>query len=80
MKQFFKNIWEKWKIIAHKIGQFNTKIIVTVVYFIMISPLGALFRLFGWNPLDLSFHSENKTNWKDVQKQNPDIESLKRQS
>ncbi|KAA3631247.1 MAG: hypothetical protein DWP97_13655 [Calditrichaeota bacterium] len=80
MKQFFKNIWEKWKVIAHKIGQFNTKVIVTVIYFLMISPLGALFRLFGWNPLDHSFHSDKNTNWKDVQKQNPDFESLKRQS
>ena len=80
MKQFFKNIWEKWKIIAHKIGKFNTKVIVTIVYFLILSPIGALFRLFKWNPLDNSFHSGKNSNWRDVQNQNPDIESLKRQS
>ena len=81
MKQFFKNIWEKWKVIAQIIGKFNTKVIISLVYFLIISPLGAVFRLFGWNPLGKFSNSKPQTsNWKTVKDSEPDKKSMSRQS
>lgn len=81
MKAFFKRVWEKWKVIAHIIGKFNTKVILTLAYFLIISPIGAIFRLFGWNPLDkLSKNDKAISNWKEIENKEPDIQSLKRQS
>lgn len=81
MKKFFKNLWERWKIIAKAIGRFNALVILTIFYFVILSPLGALFRLFGWNPLRTGAKERNKaTNWQQVSNPQPDLETLKRQS
>lgn len=81
MKQYFKIIWEKWKKFAHIIGKFNTKLFVTIFYFLIISPVGLLFRLFGWDPLDNSFKKEEiSSNWKPVKTEEPDLDSMSRQS
>ena len=38
-------VWEWWKPIAHKIGAFQTKVILTVLYVILLTPLMPVFRL-----------------------------------
>jgi len=34
-----RKIWEAWKKIAKKIGEFNSRVILTVFYFIFITPI-----------------------------------------
>jgi len=81
MKKFLKNIWERWKIIAKAIGRFNALVILTLFYFVILSPMGALFLLFGWNPLRSGKKERHKaTNWQEVTNPKPDFEALKRQS
>lgn len=81
MKDFFKYIWQKWKIIAHAIGRFQTKLIVTLFYFLIISPFGLIMKLFGWDSLNTrKSKAKSKTNWQAVKNGEPDLESLKRQS
>jgi len=81
MKAIFIKIWEKWKKIAKIIGHFNTKVFVTLTYFILIAPLGFLFRLFGWNPLDNSWKNRQRTsNWRQVKVEEPDFDSMTKQS
>ena len=80
MKKFLKQIWEGWKRIAHKIGRFQTKLLLTLFYFLIISPVGAVMRAFGWDPLDSSPRKRMQSNWKDVSDGEPDIDSLRRQS
>jgi len=81
MKDFFKYIWQKWKIIAHAIGRFQTKLLLTIFYFMIISPFGSIMRLFGWDPLNTRKSKiKSGTNWQSVRNSEPDIESLKRQS
>lgn len=43
-------IWEK---IAHVLGWINTKIILSVVFFIFLTPFGILSRIFSKNSLKL---------------------------
>ncbi len=34
-----RKIWEAWKKIAKKIGDFNSRVILTVFYFVFITPI-----------------------------------------
>lgn len=52
----FKRIWEGWKKIAKKIGDFNARLILTIFYFILLAPLALVVR--RSDPLGLT---KNKT-------------------
>jgi len=81
MKKLLSDIWAGWKRIAHVIGRFQTRVLITIFYFLIISPAGLLGRLFGWDPLDTrASKRRGATNWKPVVPEEPDIESLRRQS
>ncbi len=44
---FLKLIWKKWLKVAHVIGNFQAQVILTVFYFVIVSPLGLASRFFG---------------------------------
>lgn len=73
--QKFKNGWKKF---ANRLGRIQTVVLVTLFYFLILTPLGALYRLFGWDPLlTKGFKSKKPGNWRDVPSKSHDIESLK---
>jgi hypothetical protein len=56
-----KKLWEGWKRIAKAIGNFNARVIMTIFYFIFLSPLSIPVKAkdplvirgkkkAGWNP------------------------------
>jgi hypothetical protein len=45
-------IWEAWKRIAHRIGVFNTKLLLFLFYYFMLGPVSLLMRLFRRDLLD----------------------------
>ena len=50
--QQLKTLWEAWKRIAHKIGNFQARVILTVLYSVLILPFGLAARLFS-DPLKI---------------------------
>ena len=81
MKKVLSRLWAGWKRVAHTIGRFQTRVIITVFYGLVISPLGLVMRLCGWDPLEVGRkHTRRGTNWKPVADQEPEIDSLRRQS
>ncbi len=38
-----KAVWEWWKPIAHVIGVFQTKVILTLLYFVLLAPFAPFF-------------------------------------
>ncbi len=42
-----KRLWEAWKRIAHKIGNFQARLILTILYAILVLPFGLGVRLFA---------------------------------
>lgn len=40
----FKTLWEKWKVFAHALGRFQTKLILNLFYYGALAPVGALCR------------------------------------
>jgi len=47
MWQGLKRLWEGWKKIAHAIGNFQARILLTVIYGVLILPFGLIVRLFS---------------------------------
>lgn len=45
-----KRIWEWWKPVAHKIGNFNARLILTVFYFTLFVPFSLIVK-FATDPL-----------------------------
>lgn len=56
-----KVLWERWKVIAEKIGTFQAKIIMGLLYFLFVGPV-ALARRFVADPLGLR-RSSTATYW-----------------
>jgi len=42
-----KRIWQAWKVLAHKIGNFQARVLLTVVYLVLGLPFGLIARIFG---------------------------------
>jgi len=51
-----------WMRFAHVLGEVNARIILTVVYFLVIWPVGRVMRLFG-DPLDRSLGAAKESVW-----------------
>jgi len=49
---FFRRLWEGWKRIAQKIGDFNARVILTLFYFILLCPFAIALKLFT-DPLEI---------------------------
>ena len=81
MKKFFAGLWAGWKRFAHVLGRFQTRVIITVFFGLIVSPIGLVMRLGGWDPLEVGRRKARRgSNWKPVADGEPDRESLRRQS
>lgn len=58
---FFRRIWNWWKPIARKIGDFQARVMLTIFYFIFFAPFGLIVRL-TMDPLAMKPHGE--PHWK----------------
>jgi hypothetical protein len=52
MKRLLLRIWQGWKKIARAIGVFNTKVILTILYFIVLGIFSLIVRLLRLDLLD----------------------------
>lgn len=69
-----RRIWEKWKIIAEKIGSFQATVIFSILYYIVVVPFGVVSSLFQ------DFFKERKfPEWKDVSDNSSTLQKLKLQ-
>jgi len=78
MKKFFVLIWRGWKKFAHVLGIFNTKVLLTVTYFVIISIVSLILRLFGNDLLDRRMKPEPSL-WKDREPHTDTLETTSRQ-
>lgn len=61
-----RKIWEAWKRIAKKIGDFNSRLILTLFYFIFVAPISILVKI--KDPLGIK--KQKTQNW--IPKQEPE--------
>lgn len=48
----FKNLWSRWKAIATRIGNFQARVILSLFYFLIVTPFGLAVRLLA-DPLQI---------------------------
>ena len=75
MKSFLKRMWEGWKRIAHVIGDFQARVILTVFYAVLVLPFGVLVRVFA-DPLHIRHQPRT---WHDRPTETMDAEWARRQ-
>ena len=44
-------LWKGWKRLAHRMGVFNTKLLLFLVYYLVLGPTALVYRLFHRDPL-----------------------------
>lgn len=68
-----KKLWDKWIIIAEKIGNFQATVIFSFIYFLLTTPLGIVVSLFR------DFLGEREPKWQKIDDQFSTKEKLRRQ-
>ena len=43
--------YQYWMIVGEYLGWFNTRLILSLIFFLLITPMGFVMRLFGYDPL-----------------------------
>jgi len=54
----WKRLWEGWKRLAHKIGNFQARVLLTILYAVLVLPFGLAVRLFA-DPLRIKRRPES---------------------
>jgi hypothetical protein len=60
-----------WMKVAHYMGQFMTRVILILTFYLIMTPLGLLKRLFGKDTLNLKFEKSGSTYWTPVDPKGP---------
>jgi hypothetical protein len=70
-----KRLWEAWKRLGRRIGDFQARVLLTLIYVFLVLPLGVAVRLFA-DPLRVKRRSEQ---WLDHPEEPADIKWARRQ-
>ncbi len=73
-----RNLWERWKAFGHRIADFQARLILTLVYFIVVPIFGLMVRAFS-DPLYVKRQPRDST-WLPKHLDEPTIESARRQA
>ena len=75
MIDLFKRMWQGWKKIAHKIGNFQARVLLTIFYGVLVLPFGLAARLFA-DPLRIK---KKPTEWLQHPNEAYDLEWARKQ-
>jgi hypothetical protein len=78
MKKLLSLVWMGWKRFAHVLGVVNTKILLTLTYFVILSVFSIVARIFGADLLDRRMKTRNSY-WHKREPADLSIESARRQ-
>ncbi len=70
-----KRAWQAWKRIAHRIGNFQARVVLILFYAVLVFPFGIAARLFS-DPLRIK---HRPSRWLDHPNSAHDLESARRQ-
>jgi len=73
----FRTAWQTWKTRAHDVGQFQSRLLLTVFYFTVFVPFAVLTRLLG-DPLRLRRNMRD-TDWCEWTARDSSIDAARRQ-
>ncbi len=73
--RILKRLWEGWKRVAHVIGDFQARVILTIFYSVLVLPFGLVVRLLA-DPLHIRRLPER---WHERPAETTDAEWARRQ-
>jgi len=56
-----KNFYKVWMKIGMFLGYINTTILLSIVFFVFMTPIGFIMKLFGYRPLNDKFNAKANT-------------------
>ena len=68
----------KWMKFAEVLSWISTRVILTIFFFLILTPYAALLRLIGKAPLDVAWKDGRKTYWIDKPEVAPDLKRYHR--
>ena len=71
-----KRVWQTWKQVAHAVGTFQARILLTVFYAVLVLPFGIVARLFS-DPLRIKRPGPRQ--WLEHPDETHDLQWAKRQ-
>lgn len=74
----YRSVFRGWTFIAKKIGQFNSYLILTLIFYLVFSPVGLLLRILRKDLLDQKINKGQASYWKNRSQSPPDLEQYKR--
>lgn len=72
-----KNLWQRWKDFSKRMGSFQSKIILSLFFFLLVSPFALAVKIFS-DPLRIKPKSE-KSHWLVKKEIQSDLEHFRRQ-
>ena len=73
------SVHRKWMRFAEMIGNFNAKIILSLAYFFVFTPIRIISSIFREDPLKRNFEPEKKSYWLDCEPRDPDPKRYEKQ-
>lgn len=76
-QQTRKNLWETWKEFSRKMGAFQSRMLLSFIFFILIFPFALIVKIFS-DPLNLKIR-KGETFWQERKGSSSNLEDYKRQ-
>ncbi len=70
-------LWAQWKRFAQKVGDFQARVVLTLLYFIILGPMGVIVRTLR-DPLRIK-HALRASVWLPKPEENASLEVARRQ-
>lgn len=72
-------VHRKWMRFAEVIGNFNAKVILSLTYFLIFTPIRMVASVFREDPLRRKFEPDKKSYWRDCEPRDPDPKRYEKQ-
>lgn len=63
MKRFFKNIYDYWMLFAKALGWVNTRILLSIIYFVVFTLFRMVSIIIGKDLLDRKIEKDRESYW-----------------
>ena len=74
-----KSLYGAWMRFAKVVGRFNSRVLLSLIFYLMIFPLSLLVKIFSKDRLGLQFGKDMETYWLDKNQRKFDKDRYERQ-
>ncbi len=79
MADWMKRLWQWWKRFAERVGNIQARLLLTALYFLIVSPVALLLKLLA-DPLAVKRRLDRASGWVPREASATDLDEGRRQS